>query len=327
MRQLFLDANILLDFYRFGDDDISEIRKVLALIAGKEITFHTNDHLRSEIARNREKIISESFAETKALNFRVKAPNYGKDLEEYKGLKEKLKEANELLGKFISALQGLISERKLPADSLISDLIAASNKVEITGEILEKAKVRLALSNPPGKKGSLGDAVHWECLLSIPAGYATDIVSRDGDFASELDPKRMKDFLAEEWSAKFGSHAKVQLFRSLSEYFSARFPQIKLSEETKKDELISQLHVSSNFATTHSLIADLAAFSFFTNAQVISLFEALYHNTQVGWIGTDPDVQEFYLKLKDKAYWVPNEIQERCAECLNVNKYDFFFPF
>jgi hypothetical protein len=324
MRRLFLDANILLDFYRFGDDDISEIRKILALIAGQELYLFTNQHLTDEISRNREKVISESLAEIKSLNYRVKTPNYGKDLPEYKALTEILKKANSSLANFTASLQNLIANRALPADNLISDLMSASQKIPITPEIMSSAKDRMALSNPPGKKGSLGDALHWECLLSIELGYNSDIVSRDGDFASELDPKRMKDFLIQEWNGKFGKYSEISIFRSLSEYFSARFPQIKLSEELKKDELISQLQTSANFATTHALIADLSHFSFFTNAQVVKMFEALNQNTQVGWIGTDADLQEFYLRLKDKAYWVPDEIQAQCAAYLNVNKDDFF---
>jgi len=327
MRHLFLDANVLLDFYRFGDDDLSEIRKTLALITGNELQLYTNQHLKDEISRNREKVISESLAEIKSLNYRIKAPNYGKDLVEYADLTAKLKEANTSLAHLINALQKLIADRTLPADSLISDLLSASQKVAISIEILDRAKDRTALLNPPGKKGSLGDSLHWECLLSIPHNYNCDIVSRDGDFASELDQKRMKDFLVEEWLEKFGKHAKISLFRSLSEYFSERFPQIKLSDELKKDELISQLFTSPNFASTHALVAELTHYSFFTNAQVVRLFEALCQNTQVGWIGTDADLQEFYLKLKDKAYWVPDEIQAKCAEALNVSKKDFFFPF
>ena len=327
MRQLFLDANILLDFYRFGDDDISEIGKILTLIAGKEITLYTNDHLKDEIARNREKVISDSFSETKAVNYRVKAPNYGKDLAEYKLLTQQLKLANEAHAKFIAVLQPLISKRTLPADALIADLDAASENIAITTELLERAKNRLALSNPPGKKNSLGDALHWESLLSAKYGFSMDIVSRDGDFASELDPKSMKDFLVQEWTSKFGSWVTITLFKSLSDYFSARFPQIKLSEEVQKDDLITQLLNSPNFATTHSLIASLSKFVFFTNSQVIQLFEALAYNSQVGWVGTDVDLQDFYLRLKDKAYWVPNEIHAQCAAYLNVPKDDFFLAF
>lgn len=108
----------------------------------------------------------------------------------------------------------------------------------------------------------------------------------------------MKDFLVEEWKRRHGNYAEIQLFRSLSEFFANRFPQIKLSDEAKKDELTSQLSASPNFSTTHALIADLSGFSFFTNTQVIKLFEALHHNTRVGWIGGDSDLQDFYLEIK-----------------------------
>ena len=60
---------------------------------------------------------------------------------------------------------------------------------------------------------------------------------------------------------------------------------------------------------------------------MIQLFEALAYNSQVGWVGTDVDLQDFYLRLKDKAYWVPNEIHAQCAAYLNVPKDDFFLAF
>ena len=75
MRYLFLDANILLDFYRFGDDDIEEIGKILALINDKEITLYSNSHLKAEVERNREKVLAESLKSLESARFSVRAPN------------------------------------------------------------------------------------------------------------------------------------------------------------------------------------------------------------------------------------------------------------
>lgn len=325
MENLFLDANILLDFYRFGEDDISEIGKLVILIRDKEIRLHSNDHLKNEVARKREGEISQSFGELRATKYKVRAPSYCYRMKEFKDLTEALKLANKFHGDLVTAVESAITAHKLPADALIKSIFDAADNLAVDDHILARARLRRDLNNPPGKKEALGDAIHWECLLK-KRPYSLHIVSRDGDFASELNPKEIKSFLQDEWVGvtKFG---KVTLFKSLSEYFKAKFPDIKLSEESQKNELISRLESSPNFSSTHSIIADLSKYVFYTNHQVIRLFEALVKNDQVGWISSDSDVREFYLKLKDKAYIVPDELQDAASELLGIDKSDFFFPF
>lgn len=322
--RLFLDANILLDFYRYGDDDISEIGKLVTLAGDGDISLYVDTQLVNEIERNREKILSESFSALKSTKYGVKAPNYCSSSAEFKVLADALKVANAAHSELVKSTWAKISSRSLPADQLIEMIYKTARKIEVTEDILAKASRRVELGNPPGKRGSIGDAIHWECLLTLPRGLRFDLVSRDSDFASELDPTTLKAVLDSEWKASHGKHAKITLFPSLGSYFRTRFPKIVLSDETTKNELISRLESSPNFATTHSVIAELSNFSFFTNGQVKRLFCALVENSQVGWIGDDSDVNEFYLKLKDKAYLVDDEIQDQAASYLGVDKDDFF---
>jgi hypothetical protein len=220
----------------------------------------------------------------------------------------------------VAAVETAITAQKLPADALIKSIFEAAKNQPIEDEIIARARLRRELNNPPGKKDALGDAIHWECLLKKKP-YHLHIVSRDGDFASELNPKEIKSFLQEEWRS-VRPYGNVTLFRSLSEYFN-----IKLSEEAQKNELISRLESSPNFSSTHSIIADLSKYVFYTNHQVIKLFEALVKNDQIGWTSSDSDVRDFYLKLRDKAYIVPDELQDAASGLLSVDKNDFFFPF
>jgi len=325
--KLFLDANILLDFYRFGDDDITEMGKLVALLEGGELELYVNDHLKNEVIRNREKVIAESFPELQATKYKVRTPNYCSKLPELAELRDALRTANEAHNRLVRALGEKISANDLPADHLITSIFRNAAAIELSSDILDRAQLRMSLANPPGKVGSLGDALHWECLLTIDSGYGMRIVSRDGDFASELRPKEIKVLLSREWAGHFGKGASIKLYKSLSEFFRDEFPDIRISDEAAKNELISQLRLSPNFATTHSIVADLSQFKFFTNSQVRSLFEILVENTQVGWIASDADLQEFYFSLQSKSYVVPNEIQDVAASLLEVQKDDFFLPF
>lgn len=327
MNNLFLDANILLDFYRYGDDDITEINKLVALAADQEIRIICNKHLKDEVNRNREKVLSESLGELKSKRLDIKAPNFCAQFDELKSLRSHLRQANTAHNKLVDRVEKAVKNRNLGADKIISDLWNVSHELDVDDEVLNAALRRVELGNPPGKRGSIGDAIHWESIIrdqNLDLCFV-DIVSRDSDFASFLNPREIKNFLADEWVSIKGRHAKIRIFPYLSDYFKLVFPQIKLSDETKKSELISRLQNSPNFATTHDIIHELSQYDFFTNGQVIKLFDALVTNNQVGWIATDDDIFDFYtIKLKDKARLVPKAIAVDAAIILEVDKDDFF---
>lgn len=326
MSYLFLDANILLDFYRYGADDLQEISKLSALIEDGDVTLLTNSQLRNETQRMRERVLSDSFSELKAGKQQIKVPNYCKQLPELLELQEALKKANKAHGRLVEAAQAKILSSELDADILIGSMFDKSADLTVGGEALDAAKLRVALGNPPGKQGMIGDAISWETLLAATNVKRLDFVSRDGDFESELEPGKMKSFLTSEWKENKKKHSHVTLFKSLSEYFKKRYPKIKLSEETRKRELIEKLRTSPNFSTTHSAIEELNQFEYFTGAQIGKLFEILTDNSQVGWIGTDDDVKDFYNRFQEDAWLLPTNIQEAAKERLEVDD-DFFSPF
>lgn len=327
MSALFLDANIYLDFYRFGVDDIVEMEKLIAIIEGKEVKIFANQHLHDEVARNREKVLAQSLSDLRSKNHSIKLPNYCGGLDERKSLNEALKEANIKHSELVSKVSELISQKSLEADKLISTINEISSELNADEKLLTLARQRVEFGNPPGKNGSLGDSLHWESLLANKSIYHLDFVSRDADFASELEPNKFKDFLSSEWKEKKGSWTNITLFRSLGDYFKTRYPDIMLSDEQDKNDLIAQLQTSPNFSTTHFLIAKLEGYSFFTNQQIIDLFEALAENSQVGWIGTDDDVNQFFKSLKPKAHVVPVELWDPSKEALEVGDDFFGIPF
>lgn len=74
--------------------------------------------------------------------------------------------------------------------------------------------------------------------------------------------------------------------------------EIGMPEEMDEwDELIEQLLESSNFQTTHSLIAKLQKNSYWSAHQVDELCRAVIDNSQVGWVIGDLDVCSFYRGL------------------------------
>jgi predicted nucleic acid-binding protein len=326
--RLFLDANILLDFYRFGADDLAEVKKLITMVQQEELTIYTNQLLSDEVKRMREGAIAGSFSEFKAGKFKARVPNYCSGMDGLTELQEALKQANKAHSALVSKLEAQITARTLDADTLISDLFAQSQTIELDADLQQRAEQRQAWNNPPRKaKDTVGDALHWEALLSLENMYNFHLVSRDGDFGSELKPNEIKDFLKDEWTAHGGDYAKISLHTSLANFFRSQFPQIKLSDEAQKNALIERLQASPNFSSTHDVVEELSAFDFFTTRQVKSLFEALVENNQVGWIATDSDVNEFYLRLKNKAYLLPIDMWDEISRLLEVDEDDFFIPF
>ncbi|MGL4415284.1 PIN domain-containing protein [Roseinatronobacter monicus] len=326
MKQLFLDANILLDFYRFGKDDLDEIKKLLVLIQDDDLELFSNDQLQAEVARNREKVISVALSSFKSQNFSVQAPNFCKSSSELTALNDIAKEAGRQHEKLVKAILQKVKDNELQADLLIRDMFSVANNITISSETISKAQQRVDCGHPPGKKGSLGDAIHWESLLECFRVNSISIVSRDSDFISELDRTKPHSFLLSEWHSSKGKYCSLKVFPSLSAYFKEEFSQIKLSDEASKLMLIDQLEDSPNFSTTHDIVGELAKFDFFTVRQIIRLFGALVENNQVGWIGTDQDVNTFYRSLQNKAYHVPDEHWDRIIKLLDVEP-DFFNPF
>ncbi|MEM9716341.1 MAG: PIN domain-containing protein [Pseudomonadota bacterium] len=326
MHKLFLDANILLDFYRFGTDDLTQIEKLITLVEEKEVEVLTNSLLEDEVSRMREAELSRTFGDFSSKKLSLKIPNYCEDIELTQKIKQQLSETNSTIAELANQIGDKIQLRELRADKLISQLFGLGKKLEITQEVSNAAFWRHNVKNPPGKKDSINDSVHWETLLNTPFYSTVDIVSRDTDFESDLSPGELKQFLKDEWNSK-KKMSEICLFKSLSSYFKVRHPKIELSLEARKRELLEQLRNSGSFATTHQVIASLSEIDYFTRGQIGKLFEILLENSQVGKIAMDADVRNFYARFIEDWWFIPTATQETACELLYLNKDDYVFPF
>ncbi|HXN89181.1 MAG TPA: hypothetical protein VN890_07505 [Methylocella sp.] len=101
----------------------------------------------------------------------------------------------------IDKIKELAKERRLKADFLIEDIFKDTESIPITIDILGRAKTRVEIGNPPGKAGSMGDAVNWEAILHSEdmVFENLNIVSIDKDFASPLDENELNPFLKREY--------------------------------------------------------------------------------------------------------------------------------
>lgn len=69
----------------------------------------------------------------------------------------------------------------------------------------------------------------------------------------------------------------------------------------QKNEAIEYLKESGSFSTTHMAISKLAQYlGYFNVSDATELFNAALENAQVGWIISDDDVYDFYVKLANE---------------------------
>ena len=192
MRKLFLDANIILDFYRYGSDDLDELQKLVTLIAGDEIKLYTNDHLRNEVKRNREGVVAQMLEELRKHKFKFRSPKICEGHEEVEKISALMKEANTLLSALSQEVEKNAIDLSLRADTFIDEIFAAAQNSSVDDAKFQQADLRRRIGSPPGKPGSLGDGIHWLSLL----GHVDKWRSQRRIEVMSMKPKKLSEVLS-----------------------------------------------------------------------------------------------------------------------------------
>lgn len=299
MMTLFIDTNVFLTFYHLTSEDIEELKKLTVLIDNKEICLVLTEQVKNEFYRNRGNKIADGLKKFKDAKFTLSFPAFVKDYTAYSDLRKLLKQADEIHAELVKKITHDAQMERLNADDLVSKLFAKSKMIKVDGDLYHSALMRVRLGNPPGKEGSLGDAINWEGLLAdVPSGTDIYIVSDDKDFRSHLSDDSINEFLYEEWFQR--KEACAFYYSRISSFFKEHFPDITLASDLEKDLLIQKLANSASFASTHSVIAQLAKQTNFSNAQVEELTKIAQVNNQISWIVGDNDVHGFYSALLER---------------------------
>jgi predicted nucleic acid-binding protein len=295
---LFIDTNIFLSFYHYTNDDLEELKKLILLIESGDISLLLPNQVVDEFYRNRDSKINDALKRLKSQRLNLQFPQVCKDYSEYEELRELQKEYENLHSELLKKIDDDIYKETLKADKTVKELFGSSKKIEINSNLIKTAKNRMAVGNPPGKKGSIGDAINWKVLLDeVPFFSDLYFVTDDNDYFSKLKKNVFNNFLLREW--KSTNNSELISYKKLSEFFKDNFPEINLSDEVEKDILIQSLSTSPNFAHTHQLISKLNKFTEFTETQVNDIITATISNSQIYWIIDDEDVNQFIRKIVD----------------------------
>ena len=293
---IFIDTNILLDFYRLSSGDLEELRKIAKLSKAGKIRLLVSDYVKDEYYRNREGVINSAVEQFKKSRIELHLPNLVKVYStalELRTIKDTFESKK---GVLISEVYENIANASLMADSVIEDLFASTEIHSVSAGVINAGVERSTHARPPGKRESCGDAVHWEWLLTIlPVNEDLIIISADKDYESPLHPGNLSNYLRDEWKEK--KRSECILYSSLTAFLTDLFPDIKLADEVDKVCAIEQLEASYNFKTTHEAISRLTQFDDFSEAEILRLVKAYNTNDQVSRILGDDDIRDFAIKL------------------------------
>jgi predicted nucleic acid-binding protein len=299
MLHFFIDTNVLLSFYGFTQDNLNRLERLADQIDAGTFIVLTTSQVEDEFARNREAKIAEGRKQIASQRLDIQLPRLCEPYPETPELRRLAREYSELHGQLVARITEDTRTRSLMADQLIDRFFNGARRIDVTPEIVASARLRVELGNPPGKRGSLGDAVNWEALLAFRPDDRLFFVTSDGDYYSPADASQPHGFLIRDWRDSVGQ--EISFVRRLSE-LPEEVPHDVLpvddAAEDDRDYLIWSLANSGNFAHTHMTIAQLRQVQHFTRSQASELLAAL-ENDQVGWIIHDDDVHAFYARLLD----------------------------
>lgn len=314
---VYCDANIFLDFFRFSDDDLTQLEKLIQQIDGSHITFYLPQHTEEEYYRNRDKVVSEQLSNLKKIKLQIGLPLFVRENQASLDLVGKLKSASQDFDAIISDADEKAANRSFKADILLAQIFEKSTKIETTPSLISSAESRSALGNPPGKPNSIGDRINWEALLQeVYEGNDLCIITRDQDYLADFKTTTLNMFLIKEWSTR--KNANLRIFKGIKSFAVFVDDTIKFLNDPQRAEAIELLKDSGSFASTHVAISNLMGFvESFTEEEIEKLLEIAMSNGQVGGIMGDSDVSDFYDRIRGDLPWFGNAI---------ADKFDDAFP-
>jgi hypothetical protein len=225
---LFLDANILLDFYRVeGREEGLAVLKLLSdatdrIVTGDQIAMEFAKNRQSELLKLQKRLIAPDWSSLNLPPILAEAATTKSLKKHYAEIKKKIQLLNKRLGTIIEN-----PSQKDPVWRAAQKLFDADTKLNLSRQkqerfaIRELAKNRFILGYPPRKAAdtSIGDAINWEWLVHCASRdrRSAIIVSRDNDYGdANSQTPRINDWLREEFSDRVAKNRKVVLTNKLS---------------------------------------------------------------------------------------------------------------
>lgn len=253
---LFIDTNILLDFYRNrGDSGIT----LLSRIDGLHHRLISTYQVEMEFKKNRQGVIADCFSDLKDAGGGISAPGFlsnAKTLEIiHRQKKDNCKRLKNLKDRITKVLASPTTND--PVYQVAQRIFAAESPFNLKREDGRKYRLRrlawkrFILGYPPRKRNdsSAGDAINWEWIVECVKQSGRDVViaSRDADYGVTIDGSSYpNDWLKQELRERANMQRKIVLFDRLSAALKRLDIEVSEAEATAEDEAVRR---SSEAAT------------------------------------------------------------------------------
>src|SRR4051794_17393555 len=114
---IFIDTNVLLSFYSFTDDDLEELKKIIALVQNGKLLVYLTRVVVDEFWRNRESKLSEALKNADVSIIRS-LPRFVEAYPEARELRELLSKAEKFRKQILTKARSDATNVQLVADGL-----------------------------------------------------------------------------------------------------------------------------------------------------------------------------------------------------------------
>jgi hypothetical protein len=246
---IFVDTNILLDFYRIRTREAG--LSILRKLEQHRASLITTDQVVMEFMKNRQRVLLETHR-----NF--KAPDWASLtlpplLVEAKGSKTLEWHKKSLINQSAKLRDRLTKVLKEPSryDRVYQTfqrilkhrgVYTLSREKSERIEVRESAEKRFKLGYPPRKDvdTSFGDAINWEWIIRCAksSGHSVVLVSRDTDYGASVDGQLvLNDWLREEFRDRVAKNRQIVLTDRITEGLKKLAVAVTAQEEHATEHL------------------------------------------------------------------------------------------
>jgi hypothetical protein len=242
---LFVDTNILLDFYRMQQGSkLSLLRR----LDGLHDHIITSYQVEMEFKKNRQQVLLKTLANLE-LPKPFSVPAFLAEARVTGAIAKKLGAVRKQVDDMRSKLRRVLANPTLydPVYKVVQRLFKADTPMNLTRAndarftVRRLALKRFALGYPPRKAGdtSIGDALNWEWLIHCAKNCSTPadiiIVSRDTDYGATIkDESYLSDWLLHEFRERVSRRRTVHLVNKLA--VALKMANLKVSKEEEQEE-------------------------------------------------------------------------------------------
>lgn len=220
---LFVDTNILLDFYRVQGD--TGLHPLIEQHASRIITTY---QVEMEFRKHRQREIVKSLAGVTRQNQNLQAPAFLRDDPAFAEFNRLGEQAATIVESFKARIRQLLNPTSAdPVLVAVNKLFRTASPIRLVRDSADDlivrrfARKRFAQGFPPRKSDdtSFGDGINWEWIVKCAVSQNRDVViaSRDSDYGLvEGRNAHINDWLLHEFETRVGGGRRLTLANGLS---------------------------------------------------------------------------------------------------------------